>query len=57
MNRAGSVREYLAAKVARLGEKVITRGYAYWRPITSNRTPKGRQMNRRVEIRLYRNEE
>ena len=57
MNRAGSVREYLTGKVPRLGEKVITRGYAYWRPITSNRTPKGRQMNRRVEIRLYRNEE
>lgn len=57
MNRAGSVRDYLSAKVAGLTDKVTTRGYAYLRPIASNRTPNGRQMNRRVEIRLYRNEE
>ncbi len=57
MNRAMSVRDYLSAKVAGLVEKVTTRGYAYLRPIASNKTPKGRQMNRRVEIILYRNEE
>ncbi|HEX6429015.1 MAG TPA: OmpA family protein, partial [Niastella sp.] len=57
MNRAVSVRDYLSGKVAGLGEKVTTRGYAYWRPVASNKTPKGRKLNRRVEIMLYRNEE
>ena len=57
MNRAVSVKKYLSGKVEGLDEKVTTRGYAYRRPIASNKTPKGRQMNRRVEIILYRNEE
>jgi outer membrane protein OmpA-like peptidoglycan-associated protein len=57
MNRAVSVKQYLSGKVEGLDEKVTTRGYAYRRPIASNKTPKGRQMNRRVEIILYRNEE
>lgn len=56
LNRAVSVKNYLSGKVKGLGEKVTTRGYAYRRPITSNSTPKGRQLNRRVEIMLYRNE-
>lgn len=56
-NRATSVKTYLANKVAGLNEKSVTRGFAYLRPVASNSTPKGRQMNRRVEIILYRNEE
>ncbi|WP_166437066.1 OmpA family protein [Niastella caeni] len=56
-NRAVSVGNYLSGKVAGLEDKVTTRGYAYLQPIASNKTPKGRQMNRRVEILLYRNEE
>lgn len=56
-NRAMSVKNYLANKVAGLDEKSLTRGFAYLRPVASNSTPKGRQMNRRVEIILYRNEE
>lgn len=56
-NRATSVKNYLANKVADLNEKSITRGFAYLRPVASNRTPRGRQMNRRVEIILYREEE
>jgi outer membrane protein OmpA-like peptidoglycan-associated protein len=56
-NRAMSVKNYLANKVAELDEKSITRGFAYLHPVASNSTPKGRQMNRRVEIILYRNEE
>jgi outer membrane protein OmpA-like peptidoglycan-associated protein len=57
MNRAVSVKDYLSAKVAGLVKKTATRGYAYLRPVASNKTPKGRQMNRRVEIILYRNED
>ncbi|OQP65211.1 hypothetical protein A3860_16190 [Niastella vici] len=57
LNRANSVKEYLSGKVAGLEEKTKTRGYAYWRPVASNKTPTGRQLNRRVEIILYRQEE
>jgi outer membrane protein OmpA-like peptidoglycan-associated protein len=56
-NRAMSVKTYLADKVAGLNEKSVTHGFAYLRPVASNSTPKGRQMNRRVEIILYREEE
>lgn len=57
LNRAASVKNYLTNKVAGLDEKTITRGFAYLRPVASNKTPKGRQMNRRVEIFLYKYEE
>jgi len=57
LNRANSVKNYLSAKVAALEDKSVTRGYAYWRPVASNKTPQGRQLNRRVEIILYRKEE
>jgi outer membrane protein OmpA-like peptidoglycan-associated protein len=57
LNRATSVKNYLTGKVAGLEEKTITRGFAYLRPVASNKTPKGRQLNRRVEIILYRYEE
>jgi len=56
-NRAVSVKNYLGGKVMGLEDKTTARGFAYLRPVTSNKTPKGRQMNRRVEIILYRNEE
>jgi outer membrane protein OmpA-like peptidoglycan-associated protein len=56
-NRATSVKNYLSGKVTGLDGKATTRGYAYLRPVASNKTPKGRQLNRRVEIFLYRNEE
>jgi outer membrane protein OmpA-like peptidoglycan-associated protein len=56
MNRAVSVKEYLNSKVEGLREKTTTRGFAYLRPVASNKTPKGRQLNRRVEIILYRQE-
>lgn len=57
LNRATSVKNYLANKVEGLNEKSVPRGFAYLRPVASNKTPKGRQMNRRVEIILYRYEE
>lgn len=57
LNRAGSVKDYLNNKVEGLNAKTTSRGFAYLRPVASNKTPKGRQLNRRVEIILYRNEE
>jgi outer membrane protein OmpA-like peptidoglycan-associated protein len=56
LNRAISVKEYLSAKVSGLREKTITRGYAYRKPVATNKTPQGRQQNRRVEILVYRKE-
>ena len=57
LNRAVSVKNYLNNKVEGLQDKTTTRGFAYLRPVASNKTPRGRQMNRRVEIILYRNED
>jgi outer membrane protein OmpA-like peptidoglycan-associated protein len=57
LNRASSVKNYLSGKVAGLDAMTTPRGFAYLRPVASNRTPEGRQMNRRVEIILYRKEE
>jgi outer membrane protein OmpA-like peptidoglycan-associated protein len=57
LNRATSVKNYLCGKVALLEARTTTRGFAFLRPVASNKTPQGRQMNRRVEIILYRTEE
>jgi outer membrane protein OmpA-like peptidoglycan-associated protein len=57
LNRAVSVKNYLSGKVVGIEGKTTTRGYAYGRPVASNKTPKGRQLNRRVEIILFRKEE
>jgi outer membrane protein OmpA-like peptidoglycan-associated protein len=57
LSRAVSVKNYLSNKVEGLDAKTTTRGFAYLRPVASNSTPKGRQMNRRVEIVLYRYDE
>lgn len=56
VNRAGSVQHYLAEKVNGLKEKTVSRGFAFRHPVASNKTPQGRQKNRRVEIYLYRRE-
>lgn len=55
-NRAISVKEYFAARIALSREMIITRGFAYLRPVAGNKTPADRQRNRRVEIFLYRHE-
>jgi outer membrane protein OmpA-like peptidoglycan-associated protein len=56
-NRATSVKNYLSDKVPGLDAKTTTRGFAFLRPVASNKTPQGRQANRRVEIILYRNDD
>jgi outer membrane protein OmpA-like peptidoglycan-associated protein len=56
LDRANSVRDYLSKRVEGLVQKTVTRGFAYLRPVASNKTPKGRQQNRRVEIFVYRRE-
>ena len=50
VNRAESVAAYVEKHI---GKEIITRGRASERPVADNRTPSGRQLNRRVEIYLY----
>lgn len=56
INRAGSVKDYLQQHVTALQQKTVWRGFAFLRPAASNKTPQGRQLNRRVEIYVYRKE-
>lgn len=50
-DRARSVREYLLSKGIE-GRRVVARGYGEVKPIASNKTPEGRQQNRRVEFKI-----
>ena len=56
LNRATSVKEYLANNMADKKALLTARGYAFRFPVASNKTPAGRQQNRRVEIYVYRKE-
>ena len=47
--RANAVRSYLIEQGVR-PERLVARGYGYKRPIADNRTPEGREANRRVEF-------
>lgn len=50
-NRANAVRDYLVE--LGVGENlIITQGYGKSRPVASNKTPEGRQQNRRVELKF-----
>jgi len=51
--RASAVREALIQQGV-VGERLTTRGYGEARPASSNRTAMGRQLNRRVEVVLSR---
>lgn len=55
-NRAVSVKNYLSKAVPLEEAFFTTRGFAYLRPVATNRTPAGRQQNRRVDIFVYRKE-
>jgi outer membrane protein OmpA-like peptidoglycan-associated protein len=50
-NRARSVKNYLVMKGID-GNSISTAGYGEEKPIASNATPQGKQMNRRVEIAI-----
>ena len=54
--RADSVRDYLIDHGVR-SSRIISRGYGESRPVASNDTPDGRQLNRRVEIHVKANPE
>jgi outer membrane protein OmpA-like peptidoglycan-associated protein len=56
ISRAESIKEYLYREIPALKEKIITRGYAFLHPVSSNITLEGRQQNRRVEIFVYKKE-
>jgi len=48
--RAESVRQYLIANQTLPAEKLIAVGYGPERPLASNSTPKGRAINRRIDM-------
>jgi outer membrane protein OmpA-like peptidoglycan-associated protein len=48
--RAASVRDYLQQSGIGASRILATRGFGETKPVTTNDTPEGRQMNRRVEI-------
>jgi len=50
--RAMAVRSYLLANMNIQPEQIQSRGYGETRPIASNESPEGRQLNRRIEIIL-----
>jgi outer membrane protein OmpA-like peptidoglycan-associated protein len=56
LNRSNSVKEYIVGKLPANKTILVNRGYAYHKPVASNKTPAGRQRNRRVEIYVYRKE-
>lgn len=50
--RAASVREYLISITGISEERIVSTGYGSARPVASNKTRKGREENRRIEIVL-----
>lgn len=50
-NRANSVRDYLVS-IGIDADLLTTKGYGESRPIATNKTPEGRQKNRRVELKF-----
>ncbi|WP_310560836.1 OmpA family protein, partial [Flavobacterium sp.] len=50
-DRAAAVKQYLIDKGVR-ADRLTSEGYGSKKPIASNKTPKGKNLNRRVEINL-----
>lgn len=55
-NRAHEIENYLIARGIK-DARIKTRGYGEKQPIASNDTESGRQLNRRIEIAIFANEE
>ncbi|MBS1512510.1 MAG: OmpA family protein [Bacteroidetes bacterium] len=53
-NRAKSVREYILSKGI-APSRIISQGYGETRPVATNDTDEGRQLNRRVEFKILKN--
>ena len=47
--RAASVKQYLVEKFSLAPERLTTEGYGETKPIATNKTKEGRQLNRRIE--------
>jgi OmpA-OmpF porin, OOP family len=53
-NRAKSVREYIVSKgIAE--SRITSQGYGETKPVATNETDEGRQLNRRVEFKILKN--
>ncbi|MEP6747729.1 MAG: OmpA family protein [Bacteroidota bacterium] len=50
-SRATSVREYIVSKGVD-GSRIVSQGYGETKPVASNETDDGRQLNRRVEFKI-----
>ena len=48
--RADAVRQYLVANETLAYDKIIAVGYGSHRPLASNKTEKGRSINRRIDL-------
>jgi len=53
-NRARSVREYIVSKGIAAG-RIVSQGYGETKPVSTNETDDGRQLNRRVEFKILKN--
>jgi OmpA-OmpF porin, OOP family len=53
-NRAKSVREYIVAKGI-AASRIVSKGYGETKPMSTNETDEGRQLNRRVEFTILKN--
>ena len=54
--RAASIKEWLVHQYRIPESKIIAVGFGEDRPIATNKTPKGRKLNRRVEFKIYYNQ-
>jgi len=53
-NRARSVMEYILSKGI-AAKRIISQGYGETKPVATNETDEGRQLNRRVEFKILKN--